>query len=244
MPRIGREDGLGPKRTRQAGPRQLDSVGGSILINVTSQTPESADRITHWEAVYRRNSTDGVSWYQQESTISLDLIDALAVTRDARVVDVGGGASVLVDALLNRGFTDVTVVDISKAALQASRDRVGSHSPVTWVAADLLTWRPSRQYDLWHDRAVFHFLSGAEIDIYKSLVRQSVATGGSVVMATFALDGPEWCSGLPVTRYDAAQLEAILGPDFALVEERREVHQTPNGVDQPFTWIAARRQEH
>ena len=199
------------------------------------------ERAIHWDSVYERNRTDGVSWYQSEPVMSLGLMDALGIVDDSGVIDVGGGASVLVDALLRRGFADLTVLDISDEALQASRARVGRDASVHWIAHDLLTWEPTRHYGLWHDRAVFHFLSGEEITTYRHLVERSVAPGGSVIMATFALDGPGWCSGLPVTRYDAVQLAAVLGPAFTLIEERREVHTTPTGVDQPFTWIAARR---
>lgn len=211
------------------------------MIDVTDPAPDPHDRADHWERVYGRSETDEVSWYQSESLVSLAFVDLLAIRLDAGVVDVGGGASALVDALLRRGFADLTVLDISESALKASRRRVGKGAPVVWLAHDLLTWEPDRQYDLWHDRAVFHFLSGTEIDIYQRLLRQAIAPGGSIIMATFALDGPEWCSGLPVTRYDATQLASILEPEFTVVEERREVHQTPGGLNQPFTWIAAKR---
>jgi trans-aconitate methyltransferase len=200
------------------------------------------DRAAHWESVYTRNQTDGVSWFQSVPVISLELMDALGIAADSSLVDVGGGASVLVDVLLRKGFTDLTVLDVSDSALRASRARVGVDAPVTWIAHDLLTWKPTRPYDLWHDRAVFHFMSGSEIEVYQDLVKQSVAPGGSIIMATFAPNGPEWCSGLPVTRYSASQLSAVLGSGFTMVEERREVHTTPGGATQPFTWIAARRE--
>ena len=208
---------------------------------MTDPAPDPHDRAGHWERVYEGNEADEVSWYQSEPLVSLDLIDLLEIGPDAAVVDVGGGASVLVDALLRRGFTDLTVLDISESALESGRRRVGQGAAVTWLAHDLLTWEPDRRYDLWHDRAVFHFLSGTDIDVYRRLLRQAVSPGGSIVMATFAPDGPEWCSGLPVTRYDASQLAGLLEPDFTVVDERREVHRTPRGMDQPFTWIAARR---
>jgi trans-aconitate methyltransferase len=118
---------------------------------------------------------------------------------------------------------------------------VGADAPVDWIAHDLLTWEPARRYDLWHDRAVFHFLSGDVVGVYRDLLHRAVAPGGCVVMATFAPDGPEWCSGLPVTRYGADQLNETLGDEFKLVDHRREVHVTPSGATQPFTWIAARR---
>jgi len=199
------------------------------------------DRAAHWVSVYTRDPTDGVSWYQSVPVISLELMDALGIAADSGVVDVGDGASVLVDVLLRKGFADLTVLDATDSALRASRARVGVDAPVTWIAHDLMTWKPTRHYDLWHDRAVFHFMSGNEIEVYRDLLKQSVAPGGSIIMAAFAPDGPEWCSGLPVTGYDADELDSALGSEFTLIEQRREVHTTPSGVDQPFTWIAARR---
>ena len=192
--------------------------------------------------MYEGNRGDSVSWYQTEPVISLELVDLLGISTEAGVIDVGGGASVLVDALLHRGYADLTVLDISEAALQASQERGGGDAPaVEWIAHDLLTWEPTRRYDLWHDRAVFHFLSGDEVGVYRDLLRRALAAPGYVVMATFAPDGPEWCSGLPVTRYGADQLMEVLGAEFMLIDQRREVHTTPTGSIQPFTWIAARR---
>jgi len=211
------------------------------VIDVIDSSPDRHERADHWEQVYECNETDEVSWYQSESLMSLDFVDLLGIQPDAGIVDVGGGGSVLVDALLRQGYVDLTVLDISESALEASRRRVGRGAPVKWVVHDLLTWEPDRQYGLWHDRAVFHFLAGNETDAYRRLLQQAVAPGGSIIMATFALDGPEWCSGLPVTRYGATQLASFLAPEFTVVEERREVHRTPGGLEQPFTWIAARR---
>jgi len=211
------------------------------LFHVVDHFPDADERTTHWESVYELSQVDGVSWYQQEPLVSLELVDILGVEKDARVVDVGGGASILVDFLLARDFTDLTVLDISKSALRVSRERVGPDAHVTWIAHNLLTWEPTYRYGLWHDRAVFHFLLPDEINVYQDLLRRSVAPGGSVIMATFAPDGPEWCSGLPVTRYNADQLVEVLGDEFTVVEQRREVHATPSGALQPFTWIAASR---
>jgi trans-aconitate methyltransferase len=211
-------------------------VGG-----ITDRPVEPEARTAHWESVYGRNPVEGVSWFQPEAVVSLELIDVLGIGVDDAVIDVGGGASVLVDALLRRGCTDLTVLDIADAALRTSRDRVGADAPVRWLVHDLLTWEPERRYDLWHDRAVLHFLSGAEVDIYRDRLHRSIAPGGSVIVATFAPDGPEQCSGLPVTRYSADDLFATLGSGFSLVDTRREVHTTPGGVEQPFTWVAARR---
>jgi len=199
------------------------------------------ERAVHWESIYGRNSADSVSWYQPEPVTSLEILDMLGVTQDAGVIDIGGGASTLVDALTQRGFTDLTVLDISDTALQASRKRLGTQARVTWIATDLLTWVPVRLFDVWHDRAVFHFLSGDEVETYRDVLHRAIGPGGFVIMATFAPDGPERCSGLPVTRYGADELGSTLGSDFKVVEQRREVHTTPGGGVQPFTWIAAYR---
>jgi len=199
------------------------------------------ERAVHWESIYGRNSADSVSWYQPEPVTSLEILDMLGVTQDAGVIDIGGGASTLVDALTQRGFTDLTVLDISDTALQASRKRLGTQARVTWIATDLLTRVPTRLFDVWHDRAVFHFLSGDEVETYRDVLHRAIGPGGFVIMATFAPDGPERCSGLPVTRYGADELGSTLGSDFKVVEQRREVHTTPGGGVQPFTWIAAYR---
>jgi len=199
------------------------------------------DRARHWSDVYASKPADTVSWFQSEPSVSLELLDGLGVTAGDSVVDVGGGASVLVDRLVARGFTDVTVLDIADPALAVARARLGGDAPVTWVAGDVLTWVPARHYDLWHDRAVLHFLSGEDVTTYRDVLERAVAPGGAVVLATFAPDGPGHCSGLPVTRYDDDALAAVLGTGFDVVARRREVHVTPSGAGQPFTWLGARR---
>ena len=159
------------------------------------------------------------------------------------MIDVGGGASNLVDALVKRGWGDVTVLDIAAPALEAAKERLGlSARKVHWEVADIIDWQPSRQYDVWHDRAVFHFLTEPEQrEAYRRALLAGVAPGGLVIMATFALDGPERCSGLPVQRYDPASLAKELGNAFRLVEEWREEHVTPWGSTQSFNWCAFRR---
>jgi len=208
---------------------------------VADEILEPGERAAHWESVYERNHFEGVSWFQAKPAVSLELVERLGVSNEARIIDVGGGASVLVDELLNRSFVDLTVLDISEAALRASRERVGAEASVNWIARDLLTWNPTGRYDLWHDRAVFHFLSGDEVGVYRDLLLRAVAPQGCVIMATFALDGPGRCSGLPVTKYDANHLVDALGEAFEPAFQRREIHRTPSGAVQPFTWIAARR---
>jgi SAM-dependent methyltransferase len=199
-------------------------------------------RASHWDAAYRDHGSAGVSWFQVEPTVSLELIRAAHVPRSCAVVDVGGGASVLVDRLLGAGYTDVTVLDVSSVALGEARGRLGPDAPACWVHGDVLEWRPSRPYGLWHDRAVFHFLTGrAERDVYLSTLADALEPGGVVILGTFAQDGPHHCSGLPVARYSVDSLVAVLGTAFTVVEARRELHLTPWGAEQPFTWVAARR---
>ncbi|MHB8680641.1 MAG: class I SAM-dependent methyltransferase [Acidimicrobiales bacterium] len=195
-----------------------------------------------WDAAYRDLGTGGVSWAQPEPTVSLELFERLGIGTDAAVLDVGGGASVLVDALIARGFEDVTVLDISQVALDAVRDRIGAEAPADLVRADLLEWTPERRYDVWHDRAVFHFLvDETDRRRYVALLRAALRPGGHAVVATFAMDGPRSCSGLPVARYSTLALTKALGEGFTLVESTTEEHRTPAGVVQPFTWVALRR---
>jgi hypothetical protein len=198
-------------------------------------------RRQHWDSRYADGEATGVSWYQPEAALSLALIDTLRVPKPAPIIDVGGGASLLVDGLLSQGYLDLSVLDVSSAALNIARQRVGDAAPVRWLCADIVTWQPERRYALWHDRAVFHFLTdAAERTRYLNVMREALDVGGALVMATFAADGPETCSGLPVARYDATDLEQLLN-GFTVVASRRDEHITPSGAIQPFTWIAARR---
>lgn len=195
-----------------------------------------SDRQAHWENVYSTKGENEVSWFQESPAISRDLIKAAAATRDSAIVDIGGGASRLVDSLLADGFRVLTVLDLSPAALNTARARVGrSGDTVEWIATDVTTWTPSRRYDIWHDRAAFHFLTDAgDRTAYVERLRAALRPGGQAIIGTFALDGPEKCSGLPVQRYDAASLQRTLGPDFTLAEVRTETHTTPWGSTQSF----------
>lgn len=201
---------------------------------------ESTPRATHWNDAYATKG-DTVSWHQEQADTSLSLIASVAGP-EASVVDVGGGASPLVDGLLRRGHRDLAVVDLSQVALDTARARLGAHGDdVTWVAADLLAWHPGRTFDAWHDRAVLHFLvEEADRTRYAELAARIVAPGGHVVIGTFAPDGPEQCSGLPVRRHAPEDLAALLADAFTPVAEHREEHRTPSGNVQPFTWLVAR----
>ncbi len=196
----------------------------------------------YWDDVYRTRGADQVSWFQPQPTLSLQLIDRVGLGPGAGVVDIGGGASRLVDRLVERGFADLTVLDVSSVALDLARRRLGADAPVTWVNHDVLCWVPPRRYGLWHDRAVFHFLTEArDRSRYLDTLRRALEPRGIVIVATFAADGPEYCSGLPVVRYDAEQLAAALGAGFEPLATEREVHVTPAGAVQAFTWMAARQ---
>jgi 2-polyprenyl-3-methyl-5-hydroxy-6-metoxy-1,4-benzoquinol methylase len=190
----------------------------------------------HWQNVYQTKRERDVSWFQESPAISLDLIRATGIDSNARIVDIGGGASRLVDALIAEGFKSVTVLDLSEKALATSRTRLGAlGAHVSWVVADVTKWQPVQTYDLWHDRAAFHFLTEpGDQAAYADCVRKTVRPGEHVAIGTFALDGPERCSGLPVVRHDAASLGAMLGASFKLVESRRHDHQTPAGAIQRF----------
>jgi 2-polyprenyl-3-methyl-5-hydroxy-6-metoxy-1,4-benzoquinol methylase len=210
-------------------------------------SPGTAQR-EHWDAVYSRRSEQEVSWYQADPRLSAELITdaaaAMAAGRHSAVIDAGGGTSALAGRLASAGFTDVTVVDISAAALSAARRRPGS-GQATWINADLLAWQPPRAYQIWHDRAVFHFLtSPADRAAYLRTLRAALPGGGAIILATFAADGPAHCSGLPVARYDAAglaaELAAAFGDAITVTGRRGEQHRTPAGVLQPFTGITAR----
>jgi hypothetical protein len=175
--------------------------------------------------------------------VSLELIESLGIGGDEPVVDVGGGASPLAGELLERGFTDLTVLDIAQTAITEASGRLGPLAEqVVWLRQDVLAWAPTRTYGLWHDRAAFHFLvDAAERRKYVEVLDAAVDSLGAVIIATFAKDGPDRCSGLSTCRYEPAELAALLAPGFELVEQRREEHLTPGGAVQPFAWVALRR---
>jgi ubiquinone/menaquinone biosynthesis C-methylase UbiE len=202
------------------------------------------DKQQHWETVYRTKAPDAVSWYRPHLDTSLALIERAAPDRGAAVVDVGGGASTLVDDLLARGYRDLSVLDISAEALNVTRERLGEAADkVTWLAADLLdTPLPQARYDLWHDRAMFHFLTKAEQRArYLRQLTRALKPGGHAVLATFGPQGPVKCSGLDTVRYDAEGLVRVLGDGFTLVDSTLEFHATPFGTIQPFLYALFRR---
>lgn len=200
-------------------------------------------RKRHWEAVYTTKSSDRVSWYRPHLDRSLRFIEGASLPKDAAILDVGGGAATLVDDLLDRGYSNLTVLDLSEEALGAARRRLGDRAArVTWLCADILeATLPERGIAFWHDRAVFHFLTEpAARARYVEQVRRALAPGGHIVVATFGPGGPEKCSGLPVARFTADGIHSEFGGDFAKVGDAQEVHQTPWGSDQEFVYCYCR----
>lgn len=198
---------------------------------------------SHWERVYGTKATTSVSWYQEHAECSLSLLRNTGIAKSAAIIDVGGGASTLVNDLLADGYSDVTVLDLSAAALSAARQRLGARAAkVQWLEADVTEADlPSHRYDVWHDRAVFHFLTEPQQrQAYVETVFRSVKPGGHVIVATFAEDGPTQCSGLPVMRYAASELHAQFGDAFALVKHVKESHHTPSGSVQQFVYCYCR----
>ena len=200
------------------------------------------ERQDHWAQVYRQKPPSELSWYQSAPEPSLSALQRFGPPSSSAFIDIGGGASNLVDALLERGWEDITVLDIAAPALEAAQQRLGAlKDKVHWEVADITRWHPTRRYRIWHDRAVFHFLTEPERrEAYRGALMEGLADGGLLIMATFALDGPERCSGLPVQRYDPASLAAELGPRLRLLDGWREEHLTPWGSTQSFNWCAFR----
>jgi SAM-dependent methyltransferase len=200
-------------------------------------------RREHWERIYQTRAASDVSWYQPEATVSLDLIRRIAPDLDAPIIDVGGGASTLVDGLLDAGYRQVAVLDIAKTALAVARQRLGERAMrVTWIESDVLSAPlPLAHFAVWHDRAVFHFLTDLrDRERYVAKTHETVRPGGHVIVASFAPEGPTQCSGLDVVRYSPETMHAQFGHDFRLLDSVREEHHTPSGVTQSFVYCLCR----
>jgi trans-aconitate methyltransferase len=215
------------------------------MSEASTKDPNTKDPGTrdHWETVYTTRDETAVSWFQDSPSPSLELIEQLEPGKDAGVIDIGGGASRLVDALLDRGFRRPTVLDISQAALDLACLRLGRRaSYAQWITDDVTQWEPSGRFDIWHDRAAFHFLVDApDRAAYVARLARALRPGGYAIIATFAPDGPDKCSGLPVYRTDAAGLARELGEAFTLVESRTHDHVTPQNSSQRFQFSVFRR---
>lgn len=196
-------------------------------------------RKEHWEQVYDTKSPFQVSWYQSEPKISLQFIEASNCPKDAAIIDVGGGASILVDRLLEIGYSNVSVLDLSGMALAHAQDRLEEKSlAVNWIEADVTQFNSPMLYDLWHDRAVFHFLTDArDREKYIDRLTKSLRRGGHLIIATFAMGGPKKCSGLEIIQYDANKIASELGVAFEMKSERFETHITPSGAEQKFNYF-------
>ncbi len=197
------------------------------------------DRKWHWETIYKDQRPEDASWFQRDPDKSLELIFSVCVPQESRVIDVGGGSSLLVDKLLEAGYRKIVVLDISEKALQHVQNRLGSKaSQVSWITCDSTQFKALSTFDLWHDRAAFHFLTEkTDRDKYISCLRSSLKREGYFILATFSMDGPDRCSHLPVRRYDKSLVVAELGPGFELVREMDEIHKTPSGKEQNFSYF-------
>lgn len=203
------------------------------------------DRRQHWNAVYAAKKPEELTWFQAEPTVSLALIRRSGVALEENVLDAGGGTSLLSSYLLEEGFRKVSALDISGEALARAREQLGNRAQeIDWIEADLLAFDPPRQWSLWHDRAVFHFLTDPEDrDAYCRTLNRGLEPGGHVIIATFAPDGPTRCSGLEVVRYSPESLGAVLGPEYEFRDSVPEVHQTPKGGTQNFVYSWFQRRE-
>ncbi len=197
----------------------------------------------HWESVYERKKPEEVSWYQENPSCSLAMIESAGLGKEDPIIDVGGGASKLSSVLYGLGYRNLTVLDISKKALETARQRMGAAAEaVQWVEADVTRFRAPQRYRFWHDRAVFHFLTDpADRDLYLETLRNSLSNPGYVMIASFSLEGPEKCSGLPVQRYSHETLQQTLGPEFECLRRESEAHRTPGGTLQQFLYSLFRK---
>ena len=221
-----------------SGLRYLEDKVEQTLIVHERELAMNQERKTHWEDVYRDTATEELGWYQAHPTLSLNLIQATGVQKTGSLINVGGGDSTLVDHLLDQDFNHITVLDISGVALERAKARLGDRADlVTWIEADITDFRSSRTYDVWHDRAVFHFLTEAEDrEKYCETMNRAVSAKGHVIMATFGYEAPPTCSGLPVVRYSPEFLTLAIGNNFVCIESFEELHMTPGGNKQPFIY--------
>jgi ubiquinone/menaquinone biosynthesis C-methylase UbiE len=203
------------------------------------------ERKAHWEEVYRTTAAEELGWHQAQPTMSLRLIESTGVQKTGNLIDVGGGDSTLVDHLLEQGFQHITVLDISSTALERAKARLGDRAHlVTWIEGDVTDFRPSITYDVWHDRAVFHFLTDEEDRTrYLESMNRGISAQGHVIIGTFAYEAPPTCSGLPVVRYSPEFLTLAIGNNFEFIESFEELHHTPEGTKQPFIYCRFTRRK-
>jgi SAM-dependent methyltransferase len=197
----------------------------------------------HWDSIYATKGETDVSWFQEAPTPSLELLDLVGAQPSSAIIDIGGGESRLGGCLLDRGFENLTVLDLSAKALAETRARLGDKAKgVEWIVADVTQWQPSETYDVWHDRAAFHFLTNRSEQVaYIQRLKAALRCGGHAIIGTFVLDGPDKCSRLPVMRHSTESVGTLLGVDFVLIDSRRHEHRTPWGVVQHFQFSTCRR---
>jgi hypothetical protein len=197
------------------------------------------NRKTHWQNIYQEKSPSEVSWYQKQPKLSLELILRTQIAKDEAIIDVGGGSSVLVDYLYKNDFTNLSVLDISENALASSKRRLGNlATQIEWIEADVTEFKSPHQFSLWHDRAVFHFLTEpSDRKLYVNALKNGLRAGGHLVIAAFAIGGATKCSGLEIVQYDSETMIAELGEDFKLIVERNEIHVTPANKEQKFSYF-------
>lgn len=195
-------------------------------------------RCNHWENVYNNKEIDQVSWYQENCSTSLDMITNMDLKQKNKIIDVGSGATRLIESLLSRGYNNLSALDISKAALNKAKEQLGETSKlVNWIQADITDWNPNKVYDLWHDRAVYHFLTQeADRKAYVRTLKKALNPGGHLLISSFGLEGPEKCSNLPVRRHSPEMFDEELGPEFERIESKVENHETPWGSNQQFVF--------
>ena len=209
-----------------------------MLLTVARGYAMTEERKSHWEGVYGDKRSTEVSWYQEVPVMSLELVSGVTTSLDDAILDVGGGASTLVDHLLDAGYSDVTVLDISSGAFSQSQQRLGERADIPhWLVSDITRFEPQREYQLWHDRAVLHFLTNSEDRrSYVAVLKQALAPGGHAIISTFGPEGPLKCSGLEIRRYTIEMLAELLGPEFELQSHKLENHLTPMGATQQFLY--------
>jgi hypothetical protein len=219
------------------------------MIGVSQGPTATHDKIVmdpknHWNEAYATKAETMVSWFQAVPARSLAFITTATRSLSDSIIDIGGGTSRLVDALIVRGYSDLSVLDVSPVALDEAKARLGvTARAVSWILADVTRWRPERTWRVWHDRAAFHFLTDDAAQMaYIGALKQATEPGAAVILATFALTGPTRCSGLPVQQYSPETLADRLGPDFALCDQALETHVTPSGLSQDFSWAVFRRE--
>jgi len=203
-------------------------------------------RKDHWENVYETKSDQEVSWYQEIPVTSLNVINSLSLDKEDSIIDIGGGNSNLVSELSNKGFTNLSVLDISAKSLERTKSKLGQKSTeIQWIVSDILEFQPPQQYSLWHDRATFHFLI-QENDVlqYVNIVSKAIKKGGFLIVATFSTSGPKKCSGLEITQYSKEKLQSLFHESFELIQSFEEVHKTPFETEQNFVYTIFKRKEH